>query len=103
MTNDLKMSRELLTVLLSKWPQGYKQRIVMIPWGIVVSVEYKCKYAYISIQISGLSFYNRAPCLLKSISMKNYYIYILAKNMINPVRILVRGFTNIIVQIWIQV
>ena len=33
----------LLNVVSSKWPQGYKQRIVMPPCGIVVT-EYKCKY-----------------------------------------------------------
>ena len=30
----------MLSVVLSKWPQGYKQRIVILPWGTLVAVKY---------------------------------------------------------------
>ena len=33
----------LLIIVLCKWPQGYNQVIVMVPWGIVVPETYKCK------------------------------------------------------------
>ena len=41
------MPRYLLCVVLSKWPQGYRQRIVMLSKGIVVAVM-KCKQKCIS-------------------------------------------------------
>ena len=32
------VANDLLSVVLPKRPQGYKQRIVMLPWGIVVYI-----------------------------------------------------------------
>ena len=47
MSNDLQMPRYLLSVVLSKRLQGYKQKIVMLSWGIVVLVKYKCKCVFV--------------------------------------------------------